>query len=418
MKFQCLRGTKDLLYNDIFYWNLIENKAKQLFTTFNYEEIKTPIIENKALFEKGVGQFTDIVSKEMYTFQDKKSRDITLRPEGTASIVRAFIEHKVYANNKLQKWWYLGPMFRYERPQSGRQRQFHQLGLECIGSNDPLIDAEIISIAYKFLGSFLDNYYLEINSIGEYNDRINYQNSLVEYLQYYEKDLDLDSQIKLKNNPIKILDSKDLQTQKILDKAPSLSNFINSESKNHFQKVCDCLDSLKIPYRVNTKLVRGLDYYNNTAFEIKTNDLNAQDTICGGGRYNELVQQLGGPATPAIGWAIGVERLMLLLQNQVKQIENIVDFYIITTNCVADNYALSIGETLRQYGYRVEIDMTGTNLSKKLKKASQINTTASIILGESEVAEQSFTVKWMHTKTQEKSFLNDMSLLVDKLYKM
>nr|YP_010337549.1 histidine-tRNA synthetase [Dixoniella grisea]UNJ17134.1 histidine-tRNA synthetase [Dixoniella grisea] len=418
MKFQCLRGTKDLLYDDLYYWYIIENKSKKIFNNFNYQEIKTPIFENKALFEKGVGQFTDIVSKEMYVFQDKKNRELTLRPEGTASIVRAFIEHKLYSHNKLQKFWYLGPMFRYERPQSGRQRQFHQLGLECIGSNDPFIDAEIISIAYNFLADLaLDNYYLEINSIGENNDRLKYQEYLVKYLSKYKDELDVDSKNKLENNPIKILDSKNTTIQKLLENAPKLSDFINLDSAKHFQQVCEYLEELNIPYRINTKLVRGLDYYNNTAFEIKTNNLNAQDTICGGGRYNNLVMQLGGPSTPAIGWAMGIERLLLLLQEQITYRKTQIDFYVLTTDKFSHGYALNIANKLRHYGYRVEIDVNYINVSKKLKKATLLNATSAILIGETEVKEKSITIKWLNRHIQEKIGVHELDTVITKMYK-
>nr|YP_010338792.1 histidine-tRNA synthetase [Glaucosphaera vacuolata]UNJ18742.1 histidine-tRNA synthetase [Glaucosphaera vacuolata] len=417
MNIKALRGTKDIFAPEILYWYFIENQAKQVFNLANFQEIRTPIFEKKELFERGIGSDTDIVSKEMYTFQDKKERFVTLRPEGTASIVRAFIEHKLYAENNLQKFWYLGPMFRYERPQSGRQRQFHQLGVECIGTNDPLMDAEVINLSIQLLKAFnLNNYKLEINSVGELNDRIKYKQALIEYLIPYKEDLDPDSQARLISNPIRILDTKDQKTLEILQKAPTLFNFLSLQSRQHLEDICNYLTEYKITYTINHLLVRGLDYYTNTAFEIKMGNLGAQDTICGGGRYNDLILQLGGPNIPAIGWAMGVERLLMLVKSQHTFSFQEVDFYIVTSNNLARMKAVRLVQTLRKDGYRVEFDLSGSSFSKQIKKASQLNAVACLIIGDTELAEDTLSIKWLKIHQQEIIPFQEINLLKEKYY--
>lgn len=404
---QPIRGTKDILPYEIKQWQEIYTIVKKILDNHNYYEIRTPIIENTELFIRSIGNFTDIVNKEMYTFRDQGQRTITLRPEGTASIARAFISNKLYIKNKIQRLWYLGPMFRYERPQKGRQRQFHQLGIECIGSIMPLADVEVIRLAIKILNSLeLSNWKLEINSIGNIDDRKTYTDALIEYLNKYKNDLDKDSQIRLKDNPLRILDTKNLQTQEILIKAPKLQDYLNKESRVHFESVCQQLQCLGINYNINNNLVRGLDYYNYTAFEIKTNSKGQQNTICGGGRYDELIRQLGGPYTPSVGWAMGVERLILLLHNQINRRNNIKIIYIISSNICESEDFWNIIKTLNKYNLNFEIDLSGQNLNKQLKRANQIGAIICLILKSNEIKDQYITVKWMETYIQQKIYLS------------
>lgn len=277
-----VRGTKDILPNQIQLWQHIYQQALETLTIYNYSEIRTPIIENTSLFIRTIGKNTDIVNKEMYSFLDQGKRSLTLRPEGTASIARAFLSNKLYHNGSISRLWYLGPMFRYERPQNGRQRQFHQLGIECIGSSHPMADVEVITIANKLLTTLIHKrHQLEINSIGNQEERKLYKHDLINYLSSYKEDLDTDSQKRLYINPLRILDSKVSKTQEILQNAPRLKKYLGYESQKHFELVCEYLKAANIRFSIDDKLVRGLDYYNNTAFEIKTQELGSQSTICG-----------------------------------------------------------------------------------------------------------------------------------------
>ncbi|HEY9834798.1 MAG TPA: histidine--tRNA ligase, partial [Stenomitos sp.] len=314
---QALRGTRDILPEEVRYWQWVEASARQILSKAAYQEIRPPIFERTELFARGIGEATDIVGKEMYTFNDRATppRSVTLRPEGTAGVVRALIQNNLYASGGVQRLWYTGPMFRYENPQAGRQRQFHQLGVEVIGSADPRADAEVIAIATDILQTLgLKNLRFDLNSVGNLEDRHQYREALINYLLPYKDELDKDSQERLTRNPMRILDSKDERTQKITQNAPSILDYLGSESKRHFEQVQQLLSNLGIAYQLNPRLVRGLDYYTHTAFEIISDDLGAQATVCGGGRYDGLVQELGGASTPAVGWAIGLERLIILLQ--------------------------------------------------------------------------------------------------------
>nr|ARO90869.1 histidine tRNA synthetase [Corynoplastis japonica] len=415
---QSLRGTKDIFSNDIGYWHLIEKTAREVFHTINYQEIRTPVLENSDLFERGIGLSTDIINKEIYSFIDKGNRSIALRPEGTASIARAFIQNKLYGLNLINKLWYLGPMFRYERPQGGRQRQFHQLGVEVIGSSNPLVDVEVISLATKMLNQLnISNYCKEINSLGTLEERQKYKNSLVQYLLPYKYDLDNDSQSRLKSNPIRILDTKDNKTLEIISHAPNINQYLGLESRAHMEEICNCLAELNISFQLNPKLVRGLDYYNNTAFEIKTSELGAQDTICGGGRYDNLIKQLGGPETPAVGWAIGIERLLIILKNQINLEINQVDFYIISDSKKTQLESIKLAELLREKGYSVEVDLSNKNFSKQIKRANQYNSIACIIFGETEFINNNFQVKWLKDYLQESFSISEINILVSQLNK-
>nr|QCI08284.1 Histidine-tRNA ligase [Pterothamnion crispum] len=399
---QPLRGTKDILPEEVILWQHIYNTVHKILTLSNYNEIRTPIIETTNLFQRSIGDDTDIMNKEMYNFIDQSNRNITLRPEGTASIARSFISNKLYSSNTTQRLWYLGPMFRYERPQNGRQRQFHQLGIECIGSSSPMADVEVIRLANKILQAFqCNNYNIEINSIGNLEERNNYKNILIEYIKPYIKDLDQESQKRLYTNPLRILDSKNLQTQEILNEAPKLISVLNSNSIEHFNQVCDLLKYLNIQYTINHKLVRGLDYYNDTAFEIQSNILGSQNTICGGGRYDSLIKQLGGPDTPSVGWAIGLERLVLILQNNLNISKNNPSVYIIHNSIEAKYKIWELIQVLEQNKIKFDLDLSLNTLQKQLKKAYNSGSLACIIIGENELKTASITLRKLSNNAQK-----------------
>nr|YP_010155944.1 histidine tRNA synthetase [Cumathamnion serrulatum]QQY85266.1 histidine tRNA synthetase [Cumathamnion serrulatum] len=417
---QPLRGIKDILPNEVQFWQYIYNQANNILTLSNYNEIRTPILEQTNLFKRSIGDSTDIVNKEMYTFIDQGKRSITLRPEGTASIARAFISNKLYIHDNTHKLWYMGPMFRYERPQKGRQRQFHQLGIECIGSLNYIADVEVIRLAIKVLEACqISKYRLEINSIGNSEERQIYKYELVNYLIKYKEDLDSDSRKRLEVNPLRILDSKNLRTQEILNKAPKLTSCIQSESLYHFNNICKHLTYLNIPYKINEKLVRGLDYYNYTAFEIKADCLGSQDTICGGGRYDKLIECLGGPKTPAVGWAIGIERLIMITEKIININKNRPNIYIIIQGLRAEQKIWDIIRMLEEYKISFNLDFNKSNLRKQMKKASQSSADICCILGDNEVANNYVTIKWLKTSKQQKinldkfkQYLHDIKNLI------
>jgi len=399
---QASRGTRDILPEEVIYWQRVETAAQEILGRAAYREIRTPLFEQTPLFERGIGEATDIVGKEMYTFQDRGDRSLTLRPEGTAGVVRAFIEHKLHGQGGVQRLWYLGPMFRYERPQAGRQRQFHQLGVEVLGSADPRADAEVIAIAIDLLRTLgLQDWTLMLNSVGTLEDRQRYREALVAYLTPYQDELDPDSQERLSRNPLRILDSKDPRTQAIAQAAPSILDYLGPDSRSHFEWVQRLLDSLGIPYQLNPCLVRGLDYYTHTAFEIQTADLGAQATVCGGGRYDRLVTDLGGPDTPAIGWAMGLERLVLLLEQQALSLSANLDFYLAARGETAEAQALLLAQKLRAAGFAVELDLSGSAFGKQLKRADRSGAIAALILGDAEAAEQAVQLKWLVSGEQQ-----------------
>jgi histidyl-tRNA synthetase len=405
---QALRGTRDILPEEVGYWQLIEDTAKEILTRAVYQEVRPPIFEQTDLFERGIGEATDVVGKEMYTFQDRGDRSITLRPEGTAGVVRAYISNKLHAQG-IQRLWYTGPMFRYERPQAGRQRQFHQIGLELLGSSAPRADVEAIAIATEILQALgLKNLTLDINSIGRGEDRETYRQALVSYLKPYKADLDEDSRDRLTRNPLRILDSKDPTTQEIARNAPKLIDNLSYSSKKHFDSVLQLLTDLNIPYHINHCLVRGLDYYTHTAFEIKSDDLGAQATVCGGGRYDGLVAQLGGPETPGIGWAMGMERLVLLLQqlNQPPVIQP--DFYIVSKGETAEAQALAIAQQLRGVKFTVELDLSGSAFGKQFKRADRSGASACLVLGDTEAENKTVNVKWLTSGEQQSIAQNEL----------
>ncbi|MEB3356439.1 MAG: histidine--tRNA ligase [Synechococcales bacterium] len=399
---KAIRGTKDILPEDVGYWQQVEAIARDILAKAAYREIRTPIFEQTDLFERGIGEATDVVGKEMYTFLDRGDRSLTLRPENTAGVVRAFIEHGLHAQGGVQRLWYCGPMFRYERPQAGRQRQFHQLGLEVLGSDDPRADTEVIAIATDWLKAIgLSNLSLEFNSVGTTGDRQQYREALVAYLTQYQDDLDADSQDRLTRNPLRILDSKVERTQEILQEAPSLLDHLSPESRQRFEQTQHLLDILEIEYRVNPRLVRGLDYYTHTVFEIQSADLGAQATVCGGGRYDGLVEMLGGPPTPAVGWASGLERLILLLQQLAPLGTAPVDFYVVSKGDRAEANAMHLTQRLRHLGFSVEMDLSGSAFGKQMKRADRSGAMACLVLGDGETDKGVVQLKWLTTGDQE-----------------
>jgi len=413
---QVSRGTRDILPEEVIYWQHVEATARNILHQAAYRELRTPVFEQTSLFERGIGEATDVVGKEMYTFKDRGDRSITLRPEGTAGAVRSYIENKLHAQGGVQRLWYIGPMFRYERPQAGRQRQFHQIGVESLGSTDPRADAEVIAIAAQLLKSLgVPAWTLSLNSLGTTEDRQRYRDALVKYLSDYKEDLDADSQDRLERNPLRILDSKDPQTQHIAQSAPSILNYLGPESKQHFDRVQQLLTDLNIDYQLNPALVRGLDYYTHTAFEFELEGLGSQATVCGGGRYDRLVAELGGPNTPAVGWAIGMERLILLLQNAEIALDQTLDFYCVARGIEAEAQALILCQTLRQQGFSVEMDLSGSAFGKQLKRADRSGAVAGLILGDTEACDRTVQLKWLASGEQESLSQDDLRHQVSQL---
>ena len=387
-----LRGTVDLFPDQLIKWQNVEKIVVDMLLKASIKEIRTPILEMTELFIRGIGEGTDVVSKEMYTFLDRGGRSCTLRPEGTASVARALIQNGI-SSNFLQKLWYMGPMFRYERPQAGRQRQFHQLGVEFIGYESVRSDVEIITLAWDILLKLgIKELNLEINTLGDLNDRLKFQECFLEWLKINKHSLDLDSQNRINKNPLRILDSKDVQTKKVLENAPRLFDFLSKKSLDRYLNLKKQLESLKIPYVENYNLVRGLDYYTHTAFEITSGALGSQATVCGGGRYDNLLKQMGGPATPAIGFAIGLERLMLLAGEEFEVPRN-TDIYIINKGLLAESLAMDLSRKLRKYDLLVELDLSGANFSKQFKKANKLNSKSIIVIGDEEAANKEFVIR-------------------------
>ncbi len=398
--FKNLRGTVDLYPDQLIKWQNVENVLRDQLLRASVKEIRTPIIEMTELFIRGIGEGTDVVSKEMYTFNDRAERSCTLRPEGTASVARALINRGLRAY-PFQKLWYMGPMFRYERPQAGRQRQFHQLGVEFIGYDSPRSDVEIIILAWDLLNKLgLKNLKLEINSLGDIDDRRNFETSFLVWLKGNSELLDLDSQKRIDKNPLRIFDTKNKDTLKLLKKAPKLKDFLSSASLKRYSSIKDKLEALKIPFFENHNLVRGLDYYTHTAFEITSNDLGSQATVCGGGRYDNLIENMGGEKTPAIGFAIGLERLMLLAGDEMTKSRN-TDVYIINSGSKSESLAMHLSRKLKNFDLLTELDISGATLSKQFKKANRLNARSVIIIGEDEADKNEFIIKLFNGKVDE-----------------
>jgi len=396
----------DILPEDSPAWHFLEACLRDLTNSYGYSEIRMPIVEDTQLFCRSIGEVTDIVEKEMYTFVDKDKSNLTLRPEGTASCVRAGIQHGLLYNQQ-QRLWYMGPMFRREKQQKGRYRQFHQFGLETFGFQGPDIDAEIISLTarlWKKLG--LQDLELQINSLGSNQAREAYKEKLVAYFEQNIEQLDADSQRRLKSNPLRILDTKNPAMKKVVEDAPKLMAHLDEDSKIHFENLCEKLEALGITYVINPNLVRGLDYYNRTVFEWVTTDLGAQGTICAGGRYDGLVEQLGGQANFGCGFAMGIERIILLLQNQASFKDKLsakTDVYLCTLGEQAENAGLVLAEQLRDQlpNLKIQLHCGGGNFKKQLKKADKSEAKLALILGEDEVKQRSVTIKFLREKKDQ-----------------
>jgi histidyl-tRNA synthetase len=382
---QSLRGMVDLLPQHLALWQRVEAVARAQFDRAAVVEIRTPLLEATQLFARGIGEATDVVGKEMYTFLDRSDRSCTLRPEGTASVVRAAIQHGLLSQGS-QRLWYSGPMFRYERPQAGRQRQFHQIGLEFLGAASPRSDVEAIALAWDLLEELgVQGLTLELNSLGSADDRAVYRQRLVAFLEARRDQLDSDSQDRLARNPLRILDSKHPDTQALLVEAPTLFDALAPESRVRFEQVKAGLAALNIPFRLNPRLVRGLDYYSHTAFELTSTQLGAQATVCGGGRYDGLVEQLGGAATPAVGWALGMERLVLLLAQANPVVAPAPDCYVVSRGAAAEMEALALARDLRRLGLRVDMDGSGAAFGKQFKRADRSGAAWAAVLGDEEI---------------------------------
>lgn len=385
----------------------IEELFTSLMEKYHYEYFRTPIFESSNLYHRGVGETTDIVTKETYDFKDRGDRDMTLRPEGTAGIVRSYIENKLYGNQSLVKAWYYGPNFRYERPQSGRFREFYQFGVEVFGSDDPMIDAEVISIPvmlYQLLG--LKGIKVNINSLGDKETRDNYHQALIEYFKPHIQELCSDCQERFLKNPLRILDCKVDSESKLLKNAPKIIDYLNEDSKKKFEELQKYLKALNIDYVVNPNLVRGLDYYTHTVFEVEANveGFGSQNVLCGGGRYDNLVENLDGPKTCGVGFAMGMERLMRALEyeNVHMHIHNQLDCYVIPIEECAKDYAFNLCMNLRLNGYTVDIDYNHRNLKNNFKQADKLNSQFVIIIGSEEKDTDIITVKDNHTKESYK----------------
>jgi histidyl-tRNA synthetase len=394
-------GTRDLFEPEIHLWQSIEQTVRRVMALAAFSEIRTPIFEPTDLFARGIGEATDIVGKEMYTFTDRGDRSLTLRPEGTAGVSRAVIERKLLGGGGILRLWYMGPMFRYERAQKGRQRQFHQIGLEVLGCATARADAEAIALAQQILQELgIAHRTVRLNSVGTPEDRHVYRAALVDFFTPHQDKLDPDSRDRLTRNPLRILDSKDPQTQAIAADAPKLLDFLGTESRAHFDQVRSHLSDLGVDYVLDPTLVRGLDYYTRTAFEIQSSDLGAQSAVCGGGRYDRLLEQLGGAPTPAVGWAMGMERLVLLLEAQRGAIASGVEVYVVSRGGGAEAQSLVVAQNLRQQGIATELDLSGAKFDKQLKRASQSGATLALILGEAEVAQGVVQLKHLRDGTQ------------------
>ncbi len=391
-KLQPVRGTQDLLPEISKSFRAIDSLAFATAELFGYQEIATPIFEFSDVFHRTLGETSDAVTKETYTFTDRGGEEITLRPEGTAGIARAFISNGLQQNLPL-KFYYSGPMFRYERPQKGRYRQFHQIGVECLGLETPTADVECLALAaqiFQRLG-LQDKVQLEINSLGDHESRAKHKDLLVTYLKDFTSELSADSQTRLVKNPLRILDSKDANDQKILAGAPLLKDCLNEKSKQFFGEVLEGLSTLSIPYVLNDRLVRGLDYYTHTVFEFTTSLLGAQSAVLAGGRYDGLIELMGGPSTSGVGWASGMERLSLLV-DAAKLVTVHPVVAVISADDKADVFCLKLAHQLRSQSFHCEL-VAGGNVGKKMKRANKIGATWALIIGDSELAQNSITVK-------------------------
>ncbi|AZG37052.1 MAG: histidine--tRNA ligase [Shewanella psychromarinicola] len=415
---QAIRGMNDILPTQSPLWQKVEAVLRSSVSAFGYSEIRTPIVESTDLFKRSIGEVTDIVEKEMYTFGDRNNDSLTLRPEGTASTVRAGNEHGLLYNQE-QRLWYMGPMFRHERPQKGRYRQFHQFGVEVFGIGSADVDAEVLMLSARLWDQLgiKEHVALELNTLGDPAERAAYRDALIAFLEQHKDKLDEDSQRRMYSNPLRVLDSKSQQVQAILSDAPVLMEYLGEESKTHFSTLCELLDAVGIQYTINPRLVRGLDYYNRTVFEWVTTSLGSQGTVLAGGRYDGLVGQLGGKDTPAVGFAMGLERIVLLLETLelTSDIAAEVDVYVTAMgdNCVVE--AIKVAQELRQHLPRLKVmsHCGGGNVKKQMKRADKSGAQFALIIGENELASNQVAIKPLRTNNEQQ--LVTRSELVTKI---
>ncbi len=409
---QALRGTQDILPADADKWNYVEGVIRDLCRRYGYGEIRTPMLEATELFLRGIGDTTDVVTKEMYTFTDRGGRSITLRPENTASAVRAYLEHKLYGDGAVQKFFYIGSMFRYDRPQAGRYREFHQFGVEVMGASSPAADAEVILLAYTLFQNLgLTDLVLHINSIGCPKCRPVYREALISHFRASEETLCGDCRERLEKNPLRVLDCKEDAEKECVKQAPAVTEYLCDECREKFEALKAYLTALGIPYEVDPRLVRGLDYYTNTAFEIQYAPLGAQSAICGGGRYDGLVSEIGGPETPSVGFAVGLERLLLALEKQglIPEPKPEARVYIASMGEAATAAGLCIQKELRARGILADMDLQQKSLKGQMKQAGKSGAAYTVILGDEEIAQKTAVVKRMETGEQETVSLENVA---------
>jgi histidyl-tRNA synthetase len=413
---QAIRGMNDILPEQIGYWQHLESVINDIVASYTYQEIRLPIVESTALFKRSVGEETDIVAKETYSFDDRNGDSLTLRPEGTAVCVRAGIQHGLFYN-QIQRLWYMGPMFRHERPQKGRYRQFYQLGVEAFGMSGPDIDVELLAMTARLWAELglTDQVELQINSLGTAESRMAYRAKLVEYFECHKDKLDTDSQRRLYSNPMRILDSKNSELYELISNAPKITQYLDAESKQHFDWIINQLENLGIAYKINPCLVRGLDYYSRTVFEWVTDKLGAQGTICAGGRYDGLVELLGGKPTPAVGFAVGFERVIALLEMQPLTVSDSIDIFLLNVGKQANQYALVLAEQVRDALPHLNLQMHcgGGSFKSQMKKADKSGATIALIIGDDEVANQTISIKYLRIDREQEIIGQDQ--LIDYL---
>ena len=407
-----IRGFKDILPGEVEKWQFVESEARRVFGLFGFLELRIPILERTELFARSIGEATDIVGKEMYTFPDRDGDSLTLRPEATTSIMRAYLEHGLNVKEPVGKYYFIGPMFRYERPQKGRYRQFHQIDAEILGVQEPQADAEILVMLMRFLGGLaLKNLNLHINSLGDPACRGPYRDEIQKFLRGKSERLCEDCQRRVETNPLRVFDCKKEECQAQLADAPVVLDFLCPDCRQHFKQVKDLLDELRLPYAVNPRMVRGLDYYTRTAFEVVAGNLGAQNAVCGGGRYDGLAEEIGGPSIPAIGFAIGFDRLVMLLPEE-KNFLRYADVFLAALGEDAQRKGFALAQELRDAGVWVEIDYEGKSLKSQMRKADRLKTPWVVILGEEELKKNRVILRDMATKAQEEVPIGDIVMKV------
>ncbi|MCB0750036.1 MAG: histidine--tRNA ligase [Ignavibacteriae bacterium] len=412
---KAIKGTNDILPEEIVEWNYLINVVQKKMQLFNYKEIRTPIFEHTALFSRGIGESTDIVSKEMYSFTDRSENNVTLKPEMTASVVRAFIEHSLGKQSGLNKLFYISPMLRQERPQAGRLRQFHQFGIEAIGSHNPMLDAEVIQVAFEILRNVgLEDLTVTINSLGIPEERAKFSTALKNFIEDRKSELSEDSQRRLDTNVLRILDSKDRNDQNLLKEAPSILDFLGNESLEHFENVKALLKSAEIPFIVEPKLVRGLDYYTHTTFEITSTKVGSQSALCGGGRYNLLVEQLEGPSTPAVGFAAGIERILLACKSEqaFTPEKEEIDIYLIRLDNQLEKKTFEMASFFRGNNLKIELDYSTRSVKAQMREANKYNARFVVFIGGEEFENGQIQIKNMQTGDQTLLSIKDLEKIL------